>query len=146
VEASLKASHAACELIGQLPSVNVQLHEKKYPSVELGIGINSGNVILGNVGSSNRLNFTVIGDTVNVASRLENHTRALGPNTICTSASVKNQTPADLFIWKDLGHLQLKGIGEGVHAFQLVSNAKDLNNPSFQASTTSDMFKSESSK
>ena len=126
-ECCLKACSAAGMMVKSIATINQKLYDKNYPKIEMGIGINYGNVILGNVGSADRLNFTVIGDTVNLAQRLESHTRQLGPNTICVSAAVKHQCEAnmplntknDLFDWTDLGGILVKGHSDPIRAFSL---------------------------
>jgi adenylate cyclase len=76
------AVRAALEMERGLLSVNRQLEEKGYPSISIGIGLNTGDSILGNIGSFRKLDYTVIGDTVNIASRLEGLTKLYGQGTI----------------------------------------------------------------
>jgi len=65
---AMKASIAMQEIMQELMQGFVL---KGYPSFQIGVGINTGMVVMGNVGSKNRMDYTVIGDTVNVAARLE---------------------------------------------------------------------------
>lgn len=69
---------AAMEMHRRLKIVNQWLQERGYPSIQIGIGINSGKVILGNIGSVQKLDYTIIGDNVNLASRLEGLTKQYG--------------------------------------------------------------------
>jgi len=67
----LLAARSAIEMKAALYEFNSFLVKKGTFPLEIGVGINTGNVILGNIGSSNKLEYTVIGDNVNIASRLE---------------------------------------------------------------------------
>jgi adenylate cyclase len=66
-----QAVTAAVEMTRRLSDVNKALLSRDYPAIQIGIGINTGNVVLGNLGSVKKLDYTVIGDNVNLASRLE---------------------------------------------------------------------------
>lgn len=72
---ALDAVNAALEMIQKLKEVNEWMTEKNYPPLKIGIGINTGEAILGSVGSEQKADYTVIGDTVNLASRLESVTK-----------------------------------------------------------------------
>ena len=85
-----KALCAAIDMHERLASVNNWLKERGYPEIAIGIGIHSGNVILGNIGSEQKLDYTIIGDNVNLASRLEGLTKQYGM-TIVISENLRNQ-------------------------------------------------------
>ena len=72
-----RAVDAAIIMRKNLTSINSKLKQNKLPSVKNGIGIHFGEVISGNIGSPDRLEYTVIGDTVNTAARLESATKDL---------------------------------------------------------------------
>lgn len=69
---------AAIAMHRRLAEVNLRLQEKGYPPIAIGIGLHTGNVILGNIGSEKKLDYTVIGDNVNLASRTEGLTKQYG--------------------------------------------------------------------
>ena len=81
----LNAVKTAKEMFLTLDKFNIKMLEEGYPKLNIGIGINYGKVICGNIGSEQQMNYTVIGDTVNLASRL---CSAAKPGEIIISDSV----------------------------------------------------------
>ncbi|MDH5736237.1 MAG: adenylate/guanylate cyclase domain-containing protein, partial [Gammaproteobacteria bacterium] len=77
-EHAMQSVSTAIEMMRNLVFVNEKLLEKGYPEVDIGIGINTAEVVLGNIGSERKLDYTVIGDGVNLASRLEGLTKQYG--------------------------------------------------------------------
>ncbi len=73
-----QAVHAAITMRQMLTKVNEKLSSLGYEQIDIGIGIHTGKVILGNIGSSKKLDYTVIGDSVNLASRIEGITKQYG--------------------------------------------------------------------
>ena len=78
-----RALACAKAILRDLAQFNAQ---QSGPAVRLGIGLHYGDVVLGDIGSDERLEYTVIGDTVNVASRLERLTRQIGADLVISDA------------------------------------------------------------
>jgi adenylate cyclase len=91
------AMNAAIEMIRELESLNESWRAKGRPELHAGIGLSFGEVFAGNIGSEKRLEFTVIGDTVNIANRL---CSAAGPGEILVSddfrRALKNPPPLEI--------------------------------------------------
>jgi adenylate cyclase len=86
IEDADKAMAAALEMIHELDKLNAAWRAEGRPALEIGIGLNFGEAFAGNIGSERRLEFTVIGDTVNTASRL---CSAADPREILVSDSFR---------------------------------------------------------
>jgi adenylate cyclase len=115
----LRAVRAAMQMRRELVSINRELSKKQGMCIEIGIGITSGTVISGNIGSERRMDFTVIGDPVNLAARLEGLTREL-KHRILVSESVRNAI-VDTIFCESLGKFAIKGKAEGVPVFAVSS-------------------------
>ncbi|MFB6421120.1 MULTISPECIES: adenylate/guanylate cyclase domain-containing protein [Bradyrhizobium] len=80
------------------------------------IGLNSGEAVVGNIGSRRRFNYTVMSDTVNVASRLEGANKYYG-TAIMASETTMAQT-GDSFAWRELDAIRVQGRGEAIKVFE----------------------------
>src|SRR5205823_14204627 len=81
---------AALEMIETLQRMRERwrIEEPSLPRIEIGIGINSGPMVVGNMGSSQRFNYTVMGDNVNLASRLEGLNKEYGTRIVVTERTL----------------------------------------------------------
>lgn len=113
--ASNAALQAAREAIAEMEAHNIACIECGEPNVEFGIALHMGEVIFGNIGAPDRLDFTVIGPAVNRVVRIEEMCRKLNCNLL-VSAEVARQAHAPLV---SIGRHDLRGVGERVELFTL---------------------------
>jgi adenylate cyclase len=84
---ALRALRAGLDMRARLNRLNVELKEKGLPELSIGIGLHTGELLIGSIGSTRRLDYTVIGDTVNVASRIEGMTRSYPVEILVSGAT-----------------------------------------------------------
>lgn len=82
-----RAVRAALDMARGIETVNATLKVRGLPQIRIGIGLNSGEVVLGNIGSERKLDYTVIGDNVNLASRMEGLTGKYGCTVLLSEAT-----------------------------------------------------------
>ena len=100
----------------ELTRLNSELRALGLPEIATGIGINSGLVVAGNMGSVRRLNYTVIGDNVNLAARLEGLNKEYGTHTLITEAT--KEATGDTFFCRLVDKVQVKGKTEPVRIYE----------------------------
>lgn len=119
-----RAVRTALEMLDALQVMNRELEAKGMLRLDIGVGINAGPVVAGNIGSSQRHEYTVIGDTVNLAARLE----ALNKETrtqILVSASVYDAI-RNTFRTRQLGPLRIRGKPEPLEVYAVMPPDSDL--------------------
>lgn len=119
------ALNAALEMRVELNTINERFAKKSWPAIKIGIGINTGNMVVGNMGSSFRMAYTVMGDAVNLGSRLENLTKYYGVD-ILVSEFVKSQTPH--YVYRELDLVRVKGKGVPVAIYEPMDSKSALSN------------------
>jgi adenylate cyclase len=113
-----RAVRSALELITVLEEWNSEREAAGDDRVDVRIAVNSGPVVVGDIGSASRVDYTVLGNTVNVTARLEEHVATpgsivLGENT---QAAVR-----DIFPTESLGSVQLKGLTRKINIFRVIT-------------------------
>lgn len=106
---------AALDMISELVVINEILADSKVPEVGLGVGVNSASVVAGNMGSETRLNYTVIGDGVNLAARLEGLTKFYGVPILVSEATM-SRCP-DIY-FREIDSVRVKGKKQAQTIFQ----------------------------
>lgn len=113
----VRAAQAAIDMRLALQELNLQRFEKGLPPIKIGIGLHCGDAIVGKVGATERANLTVIGDTVNQASRIEASTKAFGTD-ILLSGSMYEQVK-EHFVIEEAGQVEVKGKTEPLRLYRM---------------------------
>ena len=114
-----RALAAAEDMMRFLEATNDSFRERYGATIELGIGINSGEVLVGNIGSDKRMEYTVIGDVVNVAARLEAIAR---PNQVLVAETTQKLVESGAFELQPLGERALTGRSATTKVYELVTS------------------------
>lgn len=116
------ACRCALQSIEKLKEIQKQFKEQGLPDIDIGIGINTSDMSVGNMGSDIVRNYTVMGDGVNLGSRLEGVTKEYGVRIVIsqfTYAEVK-----DAFTARELDWVKVKGKNEPIRIFELICEGK----------------------
>jgi adenylate cyclase len=120
-DAADRALAAALAMERALAALNAELAAEGRPPLGIGVGINTARVVAGNIGSHRRLNYSVIGDGVNVAARLQAETRKpeFHTNLIASAATLAAARDRTKFAARPLGTVHVKGRAEPVEVFSI---------------------------
>lgn len=126
---------SALAMLGEMGPLNERLKQeaveegRKHIPLVVGLGLNSGECVVGNMGSDQRFDYSVLGDTVNLAARLEGQSKSYGMNVVLgptTWAEVK-----DRLATIDLDFIQVKGKTSGTYIYGLMGDAELMTVPQF---------------
>jgi adenylate cyclase len=115
-----KAVQAALEMRQRLQEFNQCRVIQEQPQIQIGIGISSGEVVAGNIGSHKRMDYTVIGDGVNLSSRLEGVTKEYGCDIIISEYTY--QLCRDRIWVRQLDKIRVKGKNQAVTIYELIGD------------------------
>ncbi len=113
---------ASVELYRQVARYNKGRGKAGYAPIRIGIGLHHGELILGTIGETDRMQTTVIADAVNVASRLEGLTKHYGVPILASASVVKNLPPDSRFHLRHLGAVKAKGKAAKVDIYECFDN------------------------
>ena len=113
---TLDAIRAAFEMCRRLEELNRDLEREGLPKLSHGIGIHYGQAVAGNLGGAGRLNYTLIGDTVNLASRIQGFSKECGAQILVSS--IVRQRLGERYPLQELPPVSLKGVKDPVILFK----------------------------
>jgi adenylate cyclase len=121
---AIDACRSAIAARGVLERINAQLAQTYGHRLTMRIGINTGEMIVGNLGSERKRNYTVLGDAVNLASRLEAANKEFGTDILLGETTARGV--ADHFATRPLTRLRVKGKLEAIEVHELLASHADL--------------------
>jgi adenylate cyclase len=116
------ACRAALEMVGSLAALNQTWAEQGRPPLMVGVGVNTGPVAVGNMGSDRLFDYTAIGDNVNLASRLEGLNKYYGTSILISDTTAK--ALGNEFILRDMDLVRVKGKVLGVRIHELLGEGE----------------------
>jgi class 3 adenylate cyclase/ribosomal protein L40E len=115
-----RATLAALDILNGIAEYREKVRQEKDLEFAVRVGLNTGLVVVGNIGSDLKYEYTAMGDAINLASRMQN---AADPNTILISENTHRQI-VQLFEFEDRGELDVKGKTEPVHVYRVLAANK----------------------
>ena len=121
-EHASQAVGAALDMLSSLVDLNRQFVKRGWPELRIGIGVNTGQMSVGNMGSEFRRAYTVLGDAVNLGSRLEGLTKPYGVGLIVSEATA---AAAPEFFYREIDRVRVKGKAEPVTILEAIGLQKE---------------------
>lgn len=112
---------AAIDMHRELITYNQHRAKSGYAPIDIGIGINTGDVVIGTIGSHERMDTTVLGDNVNIASRLQELTKTFGVKIIVSEQTQIGLNADNTFLLRELGDVNVRGRKEAVRLYEVIN-------------------------
>lgn len=114
---------AALEMSQAIGHINADHRQRGLPEIGVGIGLNTGIMCVGDMGSDIRRSYTVIGDAVNLGSRLEGLSKHYGTSIVVSESAVQR---APQFVWQAMDRVRVKGKAQAVPIYQPLAHQGEL--------------------
>lgn len=118
---AIHAAESVFKMKAKLEELNVGWKERGIPRLDIGMGINTGEAVVGNMGSQRRFNYTLMGDQVNFASRLESITKQYGVQCVISESTAEEVSKGGLAV-RELDDVMVKGKKEPKKIFELITD------------------------
>ncbi len=122
---AVRACTTAVRMLDELKVLNAGFAERGMHTLDIGIGINTGPAVVGNMGADIRFDYTAIGDAVNLASRLEGLNKYYGSH-ILISEDTRSQVPDGQFAFREVDRVKVKGKQLPVVMFELMITNQEM--------------------
>ena len=122
----VRACRTALEMMKKLDELQVVWQKAGIPKLAIGVGISTGRVTVGNMGSSTRFDYTIMGDTVNLGSRLEGLNKEYGTYIIVPKYTYEDVKAE--FIFRQIDMVKVKGKDRPIKIYELMGDKNDENN------------------
>ncbi|NQU02735.1 MAG: adenylate/guanylate cyclase domain-containing protein [Syntrophaceae bacterium] len=118
-----RACMTAMGMMNELRKLQKKWTDEGRPVLDIGIGVNSGDMVVGNMGSEMRFDYTVMGDSVNLGSRLEGMNKEYGTNIVISEFTY--ESVKDTLFCRELDSVRVKGKSLSVKIYELLGERKD---------------------
>jgi len=115
---AIRACNCALQMVRSLEKLNAKWQVEGRPPISIGIGLNTGLLNVGNMGSAKRLSWTVMGDNVNLASRLEGINKQYHTQIVISEATYRHVR--ERFVCRELDKIKVKGKNQPVNIYELL--------------------------
>ena len=119
-----RACLTALDMVAALATLRPPFEARGWAHLDIGVGINTGQMVVGNMGSKDRLIYTAVGDPVNVAARLEGLSKEYGVHIVVGEATVAAEPQA--FVYRFLDRVAVKGRAEPLTCYEVLARAGAL--------------------